>query len=244
MAQKSKSFTALGVGPQLFLKRGNSFTLDVSGTFSGSVVLEYTHNGGITWIPQESFTAAASRTVKAITSASQTAYYRFRCDAYVSGTIVTILEDAFAEKITPFAFVYSSVTVLPLSADSFEEVVFNQISKIKGFDFDSKGLAPTKEGLYSIQFDATASRDAAGDRTVYSRFTKNSSEILGSYMEESVTDNLKSFNYSVNAIIELNALDRIAVEFGAADTGAGFYVGGNPGGAAVPNSCSLKILKL
>lgn len=88
----SKSFSAVGAGPAILLKDGRSFTYSVSGTFSGTVVLEKSNNGGISYSPVTSATTSASGTVYAEQASNKGAFlYRFRCSARASGTIDTSL---------------------------------------------------------------------------------------------------------------------------------------------------------
>lgn len=98
MATVAASFTAVGSGSRLFVRHGESFTYSVSGTFVGTVVLERTRNGGLTFESTGiSATAAASGTVFVETPDQAPAEYRFRCSAFTSGTIVTSLADVTTE---------------------------------------------------------------------------------------------------------------------------------------------------
>lgn len=92
-ATVSKSFTAIGAGPSLSVKVGDSFTYSVSGTFSGTVYLQRSTNG-FTWSTVATATGSASGTVIASSDNANQVQYRFWCDAYVSGTIVTTLTEA------------------------------------------------------------------------------------------------------------------------------------------------------
>lgn len=99
----SKSFTAVGVGTGLAVKHGDKFTYAVSGTFVGTVVLEYTRDGGASFQSSGiSATGAASGTVFVETPDLGAANYRFRCSAFTSGTIVTSLVDANAALVQEF----------------------------------------------------------------------------------------------------------------------------------------------
>lgn len=92
----SKSFTGTGVAAAIAVKHNDSYTYTVSGTFSGTVVLEKTSNGGISWDVVKSITAADSATLLSSHANSGVANYRFRCSKYTSGTIVTTLAEAVA----------------------------------------------------------------------------------------------------------------------------------------------------
>lgn len=89
----SKSFTAVGAGPSLSVKIGDSFTYAVSGTFSGTVLLQRSTNT-FTWSTVATATGATSGTVIAESNNANQVHYRFWCDAYVSGTIVTAMTEA------------------------------------------------------------------------------------------------------------------------------------------------------
>lgn len=91
MITVSKSFTATGNGDALFVRNNESFTYSVSGTFVGTVVLEKSNNGGLTWTPITSATGAASGTVVVENTDGSAVVVRFRCSAFTSGTIVTSL---------------------------------------------------------------------------------------------------------------------------------------------------------
>lgn len=89
----SKSFTATGAGGDLLVKVGDSFTYSVSGTFVGTVVLQKSTNY-FTWETVATATGSASGTIIASSDNANQVFYRFWCDAYTSGTIVTSMTDA------------------------------------------------------------------------------------------------------------------------------------------------------
>lgn len=96
MSSIAKSFTAVGVGPGLIIKEGDSFSYKVSGTFVGTIVLEKSV-GGSAWIPLiPSISAAAVASGNVVVSLSDqgSASFRFRCSAFTSGTIVTSITDS------------------------------------------------------------------------------------------------------------------------------------------------------
>ena len=97
MAIISDSFTAIGAGASILLNKGESFDFSVAGTFVGTVVIEYSHTGGQTWVFVEEISAVDSGNIKAVTSAVKNARYSFRCSAFTSGTIVTTLSDVSDE---------------------------------------------------------------------------------------------------------------------------------------------------
>lgn len=85
----SKSFTAVGAGGSLVFKHGDYVSASVSGTFSGTVILERSNSNGVLWTTVATFTAAGSGTYLSETKDRANSQYRFRCDDYTSGTIVT-----------------------------------------------------------------------------------------------------------------------------------------------------------
>lgn len=88
------SFTALGVGLPMIKRSGEGVVYSVSGTFVGTVVLERSQDGGISWQTVLTATGSASGTHVVELPTGQTAAYRFRCSAFTSGTIVTSIADA------------------------------------------------------------------------------------------------------------------------------------------------------
>lgn len=95
MATASKSFTATGAGTNLSVRKGETFTLTISGTWAGTVVLQRRAHGS-QWenIDGESYTAnQAAKTLKAEGFPFDNTEYRMFCTAYTSGTIVTTLAD-------------------------------------------------------------------------------------------------------------------------------------------------------
>jgi len=89
----SKSFTGTGVGPEILIKDGNSFTYVVSGTFVATWVLEKTGNGGLTYTQIATGTGTVDTTHR-LETGEKSAAFRFRCSAYTSGTMVTSITDA------------------------------------------------------------------------------------------------------------------------------------------------------
>lgn len=91
----SKSFTAIGAGASISVRSGDPYTFSVSGTFVGTVFLEKSQNGGQSWFVAKKISATlASTTFTADLAAGGIAQYRFRCDSYTSGTIVTSIANA------------------------------------------------------------------------------------------------------------------------------------------------------
>lgn len=101
MATLSTSFTAVGAGGALAVRKGDKFTYSVSGTFSGTVVLEKSQDL-LAWEIISSHTAAASGTIEVEATAASSLSYRFRCSAYTSGTIETSIADA-AKTLVKYA---------------------------------------------------------------------------------------------------------------------------------------------
>lgn len=97
MASVSSSFTAVGNGSSILIPFGSNYSYSVSGTFVGTVVLEKSVNN-ITWATIVSATGSASGTLNSETPDRQPLYFRFRCSAFTSGTIVTTLTSGFDYK--------------------------------------------------------------------------------------------------------------------------------------------------
>jgi hypothetical protein len=86
----TKSFTAVGDGPDLLVNTGDTVTYSQSGTFVGTTVLQQIIAGGAT--PIVTATGASSGSFIAQAKGNDAkARYRYRATAYTSGTIVTSL---------------------------------------------------------------------------------------------------------------------------------------------------------
>lgn len=95
MVTVAASFTEVGAGNQLLVPHKSGFTYDISGTFTGTWVIQKSENGGKTWETYATGTAAASATItSSVSQFGGPAQYRAACTAYTSGTIVTSLADA------------------------------------------------------------------------------------------------------------------------------------------------------
>lgn len=93
----SKSFTAVGNGAAISVNHDGYLVYSVSGTFSGTVILEKSLNGGASWEQIVSKTAAASDSLQ-LDNKGQNALVRFRCSAFTSGTIVTSIFSRTAKE--------------------------------------------------------------------------------------------------------------------------------------------------
>lgn len=91
----AKSFTAVGDGPELLVRNGESFTYDVSGTFVGTVRLQQFRRGG--WELLAAVTEAAGATLILDSGNKPNARVRFKCSAFTSGTIVTDIAQVTTE---------------------------------------------------------------------------------------------------------------------------------------------------
>lgn len=101
-ATVTKDFTETGAGTNLYVKDGDSITYAVSGTFEGTVVLQKSPDGGLTWETVSSATEAASGTVVAETSNLGGLSFRFLCTDFTSGTIETSISDVTMSPIQEF----------------------------------------------------------------------------------------------------------------------------------------------
>lgn len=93
MTTVNKSFTAVGVGPEVLIRHGQYFDYVLSGTFVGTLVIEKSSNGGQAWEQITSKTAAASGRLLIETPDQGHVNIRWRCTAYTSGTAVTSLSN-------------------------------------------------------------------------------------------------------------------------------------------------------
>lgn len=93
MSTTSVAFTAVGAGAHHSATDGKKITYKVSGTFVGTWVFEYSDTGGSTWNEIDSGTGVKAET-KVPVEPGQYAqrWYRFRCSAFTSGTITTLIE--------------------------------------------------------------------------------------------------------------------------------------------------------
>lgn len=92
----SKSFTAVGQRSDgLLVNHGDAFSFTSSGTYSGSIVLERTQNGGQSYqsVAGPFTTDQTAVRVEVSTPDQKPALYSLRCSAYTSGTIVTTLNE-------------------------------------------------------------------------------------------------------------------------------------------------------
>lgn len=85
------SFTAVSTGTAVPIARRGDFNISLSGTFSATVQLERSFDGGTTWLPVTYIDGTAiSWTAPISTSFSEPelgVQYRFNCTAYTSGTV-------------------------------------------------------------------------------------------------------------------------------------------------------------
>lgn len=95
MATYSKSFTAVGEGPAISVKAGDSFSYSISGTFDATWQLQVARDGK-RWEVQTSGTAASSGTIKL----ERAARYRVVCSVFTSGTMVSALVDTIPGNVT------------------------------------------------------------------------------------------------------------------------------------------------
>jgi hypothetical protein len=92
MATASVSFTGVALGAAIAAAAGSLVNYRLSGTFSATLLLERSFDGGLSWELFGSFTNAASGQIPV----TRAALYRWRCSAFTSGTAVTAAEEELA----------------------------------------------------------------------------------------------------------------------------------------------------
>ncbi len=95
MSTVTSDFTALGGGNTLFVRAGTTLNYSVSGTFDGTVRLERSIDGGLSWdhLPIEASGTASGSLESNIPVQPNDAIYRFSCIVFASGTIETSLSN-------------------------------------------------------------------------------------------------------------------------------------------------------
>ena len=84
------SFTALGNSPQISFF--GQFNVSIWGTFIGTVELQKSFDGGVTWLPAGTFNQGSNSDINSPLSYAWQeyeygVYYRLACNHYTSGTI-------------------------------------------------------------------------------------------------------------------------------------------------------------
>lgn len=92
MSVVSNSFSAIGTGTALNFKHGQTFSYSVTGTFVGTAIIERSLDA-LTYETVLTTTTTISGKILVETKNKGTAYYRFRCTARSSGTIVCEMRD-------------------------------------------------------------------------------------------------------------------------------------------------------
>jgi hypothetical protein len=187
MSQVPKSFTALGAGDALFVKKGQSAQYFLSGTFSATLKLQKSTNGPSgPWVDVTSKTAAASGSFDAV----KDTHLRWFCSAFVSGTAVTKLQDvgnsvASTSKIAQFLGEVNAVAGLTAVANineltgdfkidfSLENVALTMTdagasgasASLKLWDF-VQGVVASKGSRQNLTFASDTTLDVAGDLTL------------------------------------------------------------------------------
>lgn len=98
MASVSNSFTAVGGGTHLLIRRGRSLTYILTGGATATLNVEKSGNAGVSWEIIGTFTANTGPTT-IVNDGISDAVYRFNCTVYSSGTAVGKIKDATEELI-------------------------------------------------------------------------------------------------------------------------------------------------
>lgn len=91
----SKTFSATGTGASILIRHGKTFTYSVTGTQVGTTVLERSVDGSnyAVALSTKNNSGTYSGTILVETPTRGPAYYRFRQDAYTSGSAITVLTE-------------------------------------------------------------------------------------------------------------------------------------------------------
>lgn len=84
MAKVTGTFGATGVSSVIPGNKQGSMGLTLSGTWAATVDMQWSYDGGATWVDIDSYTA---NTNKVVLSPSDLILYRLECSAYTSGTV-------------------------------------------------------------------------------------------------------------------------------------------------------------
>lgn len=101
MATVSTSFTAVAAGEPILIKNNDDYTYSLSGTFSATCRLEYSHSGGQSWTLLVSTTSVIASTTRS-NNTNKDFLIRWNCTVFGSGTAVSSIADAdiLIEEIT------------------------------------------------------------------------------------------------------------------------------------------------
>lgn len=113
--QQPVSFTSAIAGAVLQASAGDVLSYALSGTFVATMVLERSMNGGQSWATDITRTTAGSGIIIVPSNpAGGKVWYRWRCDAFTSGTAITNLITGYAADSV--ASVFKSVDVVVTAA--------------------------------------------------------------------------------------------------------------------------------
>lgn len=200
MSAVSKSFTALGNGPELLVRNGESFAWAVSGTFVATVKLEQFLHGG--WTALQSKTSAASGTEIIDTQGKPQTRVRFRCSAFTSGTVVTSITGTTSEVSSTIKDI-GGADVLQVTEDGFT------VPSGKVATMTSAKLTTPSGPVHAIE--ATFTEAGAGTYT-------------GSV---AVPAGATILDIIVNAVALWTAATSAALDVGDVDDPDGYYIGIN-----------------
>lgn len=93
MATVSSSFTSTSTGSKFYIRNKKQFTYSITGTFVATLFLERSHDNGISWDKIAQFTSTGTDQLEAVFPGGADGAYRFRCNAFTSGTATAVLAD-------------------------------------------------------------------------------------------------------------------------------------------------------
>ena len=98
MASQSNSFTAVGGGTAILIKRGKSVTYRLTGGATATLNFERSDSGGVSWDIIQTVTANTGPTT-VVNNGNSDALYRWNCTVYTSGTATGTVKDATEELL-------------------------------------------------------------------------------------------------------------------------------------------------
>ena len=139
MSSASTAHGAVGVGTAILIKRGRSFTYDITGTFSATVRVESSDSGGVSWDLIESATTTVSPTTL-VNESGKHQLYRTNCTVYASGTATATVKDTTEEVVGVGSSATSGVAVFE-KGDGVTKQTYLECNAVSVSITDDAGVA-------------------------------------------------------------------------------------------------------